>query len=144
MACGKMVENFCCDGEIVGMLPGFFGSGSDRGRELLVDYSFCPGLGRERTGVPKIYGEESRLAFLKGPVFDPAACCIYPFGDDVETEFLEESDNVWKFASPEAKGTTALVNRKPMLALRDVLDKIGAVLDAEDEGHDEIHGAREI
>jgi len=59
----------------------------------------------------------------------------------VDAEFAEEGGEGWGFAGPEPVRTTAAVDGQPVLPSFDVEEEVGAVLETEDEGCDEIHCA---
>ncbi len=62
----------------------------------------------------------------------------------MDTKFLEEGDYAWEFTGPEAVRSPALIDGQPVFAGWDVLKEVGAVLETEDEGDDEVHCAGEV
>lgn len=69
---------------------------------------------------------------------------MYELGFDDGAEFLDEGFQARELADPKTVGAPALIGGEELSPGRSVLGEVGPVLEAEDEGTDEVHGDRMV
>lgn len=100
----------------------------------------------DRSGGGFLVGEFGGAGLLgrfgagEGPIFDVVGGCLDELGFDDGAEFLDEGLQARELADPETVGAPALVGDEELSSGRRVLGEVGPILEAEDEGADEVHG----
>ena len=78
----------------------------------------------------------------EGPAFEGIGGFLHESGLDDGADFVQEGSQAGQLAGPETVGAPGSVGGEELCAGRDVLREVGSVLQAEDEGGDEVHGDR--
>ena len=76
----------------------------------------------------------------KGPVFEIVGGFLHEFGLDDGADSVQHGFQAPQLAGPETIGAPFLVDVEELSSGRDVLCKIGSIVQAEYEGGDEVHG----
>lgn len=92
-------------------------------------------------------GDFGRVGFLgcfgegEGPVFEVVGGFLHGSGLDDGADFVQHGFEARQLAGPETIEAPTLIGGEEFSSRSYVLGEVGSVLEAEDEGGDEVHGA---